>query len=592
MTLDDRLRTVLAVSVDGERAALAQFRQLVDLLGSGGAVADGQLIASAFLRISVLSRRLPVAERVAILGEPGVRLRAATLVAQLCEGDERVAEAALNAADLDSHGWDAIVPMLANGLRRRAELLRLNARRPGVAEADEPADLSEYEPAPPPAVTRGQEFAHDGGDELAEEILTADDMPTPAPAPAPEPSHVSAEGGTLPAARAPAVRTHAFGWRAAPRGDTRPGDIAGLVQRIEEYREHRATRGPEDKPAEPVREIEPTVTAAIIDLRIDSDMRISWAGHFAPMLKGLGLSPAEDASALIDERSAAKLRRQQVVRGGAVTITASPAISGGWRLDAVPRFDTVGRFLGHHARITRQPAKRDESDPRGDEVRQALHELRTPLGALQGFAEIIQQQLFGPVPNRYRAQAADIAAESARLLAGLEEVERLVRMRGGKMAMPGGETALADLLGQLADQFAAIDQGSGAHFVLSAPGADVAIPVAEVEAEGMFWRLLATLSAAAQPGETLYMDLTANGQVELAVTLPASLRGTALFNAEVGRSERGDPVLGMLGAGFALRLVAAEARAAGGALSHDDEQVVIRLPRTQDESPDLHETAA
>ena len=81
---------------------------------------------------------------------------------------------------------------------------------------------------------------------------------------------------------------------------------------------------------------------------------------------------------------------------GSVKVTAGGLISGNWRLDAVPRFDAAGRFLGHHARITRMPAEQDTTDHRGDDVRQALHELRTPLGALQGFAEIIQQQLFGP----------------------------------------------------------------------------------------------------------------------------------------------------------------------------------------------------
>ena len=124
MTLDDRLRTVLGVAVDGERAALAQYRQLVDLLGSGGTVADGQLVASAFLRLSVLSRRLPAAERVAILREPGLRLRTASLVAQLCEGDVTVGEAAIDAAALNAADWDAVIPMLRNGLSDRAQARR------------------------------------------------------------------------------------------------------------------------------------------------------------------------------------------------------------------------------------------------------------------------------------------------------------------------------------------------------------------------------------------------------------------------------------------------------------------------------------
>ena len=310
-------------------------------------------------------------------------------------------------------------------------------------------------------------------------------------------------------------------------------------------------------------------------------MRIGWAGTLPSAFSGLAFSSAEDAGARIDRRTATALRRQQVVRSGEVAIEGAPAIAGRWRLDAVPRFDNAGRFLGHHARLTRRPEKTDESDARGDEVRQALHELRTPLGAIQGFAEIIQQQLFGEVPNRYRAQAAEIAAESARLLAGLEEVERLVRMRKGRKALQDGETALAAMLGQLVDQFASIEQGNGAKFVLDAPGADVIVPVAVNDAETMLWRLLATLSAAAEPGERLDVLLHDGGQARLSITLPSALRDKALFDAEIGRGERGESMLGMLGAGFTMRLVAAEVRAAGGSFSHDDECVLVRLPLAQ-----------
>lgn len=569
MTLDDRLRTVLGVAVDGERAALAQFRQLVDLLGSGGSVADGQLVASAFLRLSVLSRRLPVAERVAILHEPGLRLRTASLVAQLCEGDPLVAEAAIDSAVLDTDGWDAVIPMLSNGLRTHAETRRLHAR----VEVEEPAAADAEPEAEPETVT---EMA------TAEAPTVSPTVEEPAPtAPAPVATPAPAEIATA-------------AWRAPrPAATSGTADIASLVQRIEDYREQRASRAAAMGLAGPVRPAETPadIRVAMVDCRIGPDGRIGWAGTLPSLLTGLGLSSAEDAPARIDARSATALRRQQVVRSGQLTIDGAQAITGNWRLDAVPRFDQAGRFLGHHARLTRQPEKRDESDPRGDEVRQALHELRTPLGAIQGFAEIIQQQLFGDVPNRYRAQAADIAAESARLLAGLEEVERLVRMRKGAFgtggeAMIEGETALAALLGQLVDQFASIEQGNGAKFVLDAPGADLQVPVDADEAESMLWRLLATLSAASAAGERLDVVLSGENLAELAITLPRALRGTALFDADVGISERGEPLLGMLGAGFALRLVAAEVRAAGGSFSHDDEYVMLRLPIARPDASD------
>jgi two-component system OmpR family sensor kinase len=76
-------------------------------------------------------------------------------------------------------------------------------------------------------------------------------------------------------------------------------------------------------------------------------------------------------------------------------------------------------------------AVRAPSANSGDRMRQLLHELRTPVGAIQGFAELIQQQLYGPAPNEYRALAAAVAVDAARLLAGFDEIDRLARLESG-----------------------------------------------------------------------------------------------------------------------------------------------------------------
>src|SRR5207302_1921157 len=88
-----------------------------------------------------------------------------------------------------------------------------------------------------------------------------------------------------------------------------------------------------------------------------------------------------------------------------------------------------------------EPASAPESD--ADRMRQLLHELRTPVNAVQGFAEVIQQQLFGPAPHEYRALAAAIAGDAAQLLAGFEELERLTRLDSGKVELGKGGCDLA-----------------------------------------------------------------------------------------------------------------------------------------------------
>ena len=60
-------------------------------------------------------------------------------------------------------------------------------------------------------------------------------------------------------------------------------------------------------------------------------------------------------------------------------------------------------------RVAPPPEGPTATSEAGDRMRQLLHELRTPAGAIQGFAELIQQQMFGSAPNEYRALAAAVS---------------------------------------------------------------------------------------------------------------------------------------------------------------------------------------
>lgn len=537
MNLDDRLRTVLDVSADGSEAARAQYRQIVDLLGSGKAIADGALVAAGFLRLAALARRLPAAERAAILADPATRLRSPALIAQLCEGEPEVAAATLAAADLDEAGWHALDGVLDD--RSRAV-----ARR-----------------------SRG----------AAEELLL--DTPLP-PAPAPQ--------------------------RPSPSAPDTTSDIGDIVARIERFRIARreaaerdprraegttgdARPGDDDIAAPP-----PIAAPRTIDCLLSPEGRIGWASDLAPMVSGLTLSAGVEAAARVDEASATALRRQQAVRGGRVTIAASPVISGAWRLDAAPNFDAVGRFLGHHARLTRDLGQ--HNDPRGDLVRQALHELRTPINALQGFAEIIQQQLFGAVPHQYRALAANIAGETAALLAALEEIDRLVRLRGGTRPLAGGPTDVGALMPSLLDEIAPLLGARGAFLDAHYVDPEVTVAMAESDLERLLGRLLRAVAAAAGPGERVTLDLARQGDsLAVALGLPkalANLSPDALFGDAIGADATQDLATGMLGRGFALRLATAEAHAAGGSLTRTGARLELSLPCAPAAKPMPDEAAA
>lgn len=158
-------------------------------------------------------------------------------------------------------------------------------------------------------------------------------------------------------------------------------------------------------------------------------------GGFAPMLAELPLGAQGPlAAARCDPATARAVRERRPVLDGRIEIDGSPRVAGVWRIDAAPCFAaTGGRFTGYRGLLRRAVAA--EPDPH-DSVRQIVHELRTPAGAIQGFAEIIQFELFGPAPTPYRAFAPQLAADSALILAALAEVEERARLASGGAVNP------------------------------------------------------------------------------------------------------------------------------------------------------------
>jgi hypothetical protein len=250
----------------------------------------------------------------------------------------------------------------------------------------------------------------------------------------------------------------------------------------------------------------------------------------------------------------------------AVEWEGAPAVAGEWTIDAAPRFSEIGgRFVGYAGRFRRPPPPSvtpSAGNPQADRMRQLLHELKTPVNAIQGFAEVIQQQLFGPTPHEYRALAATIAGDAARMLAGFDELDRLARLESGALA-------LDEVL-----------QSRGARFVARIDSTPSTVMLSASEAEALGWRLLATVTGAAGPGEALPLDLTCHDRsLSLKCALPVSLAAHDDIFAADNRAGGGAVSAGMFGAGFALRLARAEARAAGGDLVRQGAMLTLTLPR-------------
>lgn len=570
MHFDDRLATVLQHRAAGERAARVQYRQLLDLLGEPDGGADSSLTRAAFRRLDALGQMISVAQRERLAGECSARIRNPRLLAWFAAAEPRVALAALSRAALAEAQWLALIPKLpirSRGLLRHRRnlspsILQLLDRL-GVQDRilPEPAPLDQA-PAPEAGASARDAAARspalDLGSYIDEEYVLA----------------------------TPADERPAQGDRPATVGATEGGNLGALVRRIEEFQRARQQRNRDAAPDAPrlplsgeTPEEETRLALGAFLFTTDDTGRIDWAdGATAPLVVGTLLAAADVAP---DFARAFALRRP--VTGVPQELAGADAIAGRWILDAAPRFSpTSAQFMGFVGRLRRPaPMPADTRAARAaDRLGQLLHELRTPVTAIQGFAEVIQQQTVGPVPHEYRALAAGIAADAARMLAGFAEIERLVRLEAGMHDLAEGTSdfvaiarrQVAQLQTVLSPRVSRIE----ANFALES----ATVPLATEGAETIAWRFLGTLASAIAAGEKMALELDANSaSLRLTARLPAALaHAEDVFAGDI-HPAGGALGIGLLGAGFALRLARAEARAAGGDLVREGlGALILTLP--------------
>ena len=577
MYVDDRLATVLNARADGKVAMRIQYRQLLDLVGTSPADARGDLLDAAHLRLGELARAIPTDERARMLTEPGVRLRNPRLVAELSDDHPTVALAAIRAARLNEDQWLDLVPALplaARGLIRHRRDLgpAMEARLEQLGIADRglpPADMA-AQAQPGAVLSPGPATAPPVTDNILH-LTPRDEAP-------------AGIAAARPAAPAP-------GGSQAAEGD----GIGAIVRRIEAFRKNReaaeALRPANDAPRLPLgenddeRDTDGLYGPRAFAFATDSAGRIGWADPaVAGMVCGMllpSVAAAPGTAPAFAPTFAEVFRRRQPIRAAYLTLDGAAAIAGQWQVDAGPQFDDAGHFTGYVGRF-RRPAphlKSPPQSPEADRIRQILHELRTPVNAIQGFAEMIHQQLLGAAPHEYRALAASIAADAARMLAGFDELDRLARLDSGALQLDPGETDFAMVIAGIVHQLEPHTAARSSGFTLAADQGDLLVPLALAEAEQFAWRLLATLAGAARPGETIALELRRDDSaIVLAAALPVALAHLdGLFDAAPPAGAQALSA-GVFGTGFALRLAAAEARAAGGRLDLGNGALRLVLP--------------
>ena len=595
MHFDDRLTTVLQHRASGARAARVQFRQLVDLLGQPHGEADATLVRAAFRRLDALSQMVPTADRARIVAEVGARIRTPRLIAFLADGDAEIALAALARATLREDEWQALIPELpirARGLLRHRRALPPLALalldRLGVQDRVLP------EPARAPVPEKGaSQPAKDAIIDADFTTLDLDAYVREAASVGPEVDEPLSAEDTDPAINA-GIDPALFSEDRDIPVDT--GNLSALVRRIEAFQKARELRAKSNSrhdrsdaprlplgedPADDVRQ-----NPGAFTFTTDAAGRIDWAeGQMAPFVIGARLGSRSRDAREAEELASAVARRRPVV-GAPMEWDGPRAVAGRWIVDAAPRFDHANDGFSGFVGRCRRPAP-IEPDRKAlaaaDRLRQLLHELRNPVTAIQGFAEVIQQQAVGPVPHAYRAHAANIAHEAARVLAGFEDLERLAKIEAGTLSTTPGKSDFALILRRQVAQLATTLSPRVARIDPDWQLSEARVALASDCAEMLAWRMLGTLASVMGAGENASITLSQNeGDLRLVAALPAALaRCDDIFSGEA-RTAPGQLETSLLGTGFALRLARAEARSAGGNLRRETasgrDSLVLMLP--------------
>jgi signal transduction histidine kinase len=575
MRFNDLLRTVIANIGDGTGAAVTRWRQCMDLLaqydvaGAGGAsgITDEER-AAVLERIAQMRPAISLEQRIASVVELGPRLRSPGLVRLLSQDHPSVVVAMMTHVRLADADWASIMsdlgPLARSVLRRRNDLgSQARAALDGFGSTD-----------------------------LA------------------LPSHVTPEPVALAPITPAPVTPDARREVAAPldEPDDAPSQFEAIVARIERYTEARAHRDDAvanavvDAPAEQGAAIEgradweavaqPVINRFAFETDVSGLIRLA-AG--APRAAAFGLSiamPALDSRHGADGTALGAFRRRAAFEDARFMIGAGP-LEGEWRISAEPRFDRAsGRFVGYVGSGRREypceglvRASGAEASPgwaglSAAGTRQLIHELRTPLNAIQGYAEMIEAQMLGPVPDLYRDMARRILADARSLVTTFDDLDLASRLERGDALAGVGPVDIEQTIRAVAAAFAR-EGHEGVDIRIDRPLTGIRGDQGQIER--MLGHLLRAGCAALAADERLDIALDTDrtgGNVRIVMRHPLALQGlgeTDLMDHGylVDQKLFDAPILGLA---FTLRLVRGIARHLGGGLAITEDALMVSLP--------------
>ncbi len=551
MRFDDRLLTVLNQPAGDRHDVAVRWRQLVDLVARAGSNAASSMVVEALETIRADAQQVDEALRAAAARSIAYLPLPFGLLEYFASGDLSVSAPVLAAATLDAGQWQSMLRVADGETRRFIETLHPEMR------ARIPAELTEalVEPASDQALL---EPVHQTIEEAIESAELIDDLIQRMSA-LKEAVEQAPTGPVAPPARGLVQQ--------AP-------SLHEVVERIESRRRNRSrkTGGLAAISSAP---------STLFRWECGAGGEIAWVDGVprgALVGRSLARKQAGDGGDVDDEVVRAFALRAPF-RDASLTVAGDGMVSGSWKISGVPAFDQAdGRFRGYRGIALRELDKGGATEanaaglPDPDSVRELVHEIKTPLNAIIGFAEIIEGQYLGPADRPYLDRAKEIVRQARSLLTAIDDVDFVAKVRSSPEVVLI-RTNLTEIFERIRPALLELAEARSVRldFPRTTPAATT---LTEPElAERLVSRLCSSLIEHATGGERLRIGIERAGErLRVSMALPSTLAALSeeqlLEDNSIG--ERG----------FSLRLVRRLARMAGADMAASERMVSISFPRS------------
>ena len=279
----------------------------------------------------------------------------------------------------------------------------------------------------------------------------------------------------------------------------------------------------------------------------------------------------------IDRNMVRAFAQRAPFRDAALILSGDGPLAGEWKISGVPAFEpSDGRFAGYRGIALREEAETPAprlagllADP--DSLRELVHEVKTPLNAIMGFAEIIEGQYLGPAEESYRERAQEIVAQARLLLTAIDDLDFAAKVHSSAKGQQR-QVNLGELVERMTPALRALAVGRGVELDASRTTRDTNAASEPELAERLIVRMCGAVVEQAEAGERLRLTVErAEERSMVSMSRPAKLADCSADELLGG----GAP----LDRGMSLRLVRGLARLAGADLVAPQGSISLVFPR-------------